>query len=306
MEHLDILYFLSTLFIGTFSIAIISVISFKTKDKLVRAFLFFFSAFTLIVLENAFNLYINVNIPDIGFVYHVIQFYVDSFAISLVMFALVYNIHVTYNVPNSKVRNILFFILSSASFLIQILMTKIDFPHKIIIIYSNIEAVGLTLQKIILLITIIYITIIGIVYFKNSIEGEKSRQLTYLILGILYVPFMIIDNIYPRITWITFYPLFYDIFGVVTVYNIIKYFFKGQHVTYAEIPDDGFFKKYEISPRERDVLLLILEGCNNKEICGKLFISLSTVKTHISNIFQKLKVESRFELITLIKKTNLN
>ena len=49
----------------------------------------------------------------------------------------------------------------------------------------------------------------------------------------------------------------------------------------------------ELTERERDVLRCMVEGLNNNEIAEKLIISLGTVKFHVSNIFQKLGVESR-------------
>ncbi|MGB3150255.1 MAG: LuxR C-terminal-related transcriptional regulator, partial [Maribacter sp.] len=56
-----------------------------------------------------------------------------------------------------------------------------------------------------------------------------------------------------------------------------------------------------LSKQEKNVQSLILEGKSNKEIANELFISLSTVKTHITNIYGKLKVANRSELI---RKTN--
>ncbi|WP_411029312.1 helix-turn-helix domain-containing protein [Spongiimicrobium sp. 3-5] len=53
----------------------------------------------------------------------------------------------------------------------------------------------------------------------------------------------------------------------------------------------------ELSKQERTVKNLILEGKSNKEIANELFISLSTVKTHITNIYGKLKVSNRQELL---------
>lgn len=55
----------------------------------------------------------------------------------------------------------------------------------------------------------------------------------------------------------------------------------------------------DLTERERDVLLLMVKGCSNNEIAEKLFISLGTVKFHISNIFMKLGVQSRVEAVTL-------
>jgi Response regulator containing a CheY-like receiver domain and an HTH DNA-binding domain len=50
-----------------------------------------------------------------------------------------------------------------------------------------------------------------------------------------------------------------------------------------------------LSPRETEILALIAQGKANKEIASELFISVNTVKVHVSNIFQKIEVSSRTE-----------
>lgn len=57
-----------------------------------------------------------------------------------------------------------------------------------------------------------------------------------------------------------------------------------------------------LTPREQEVLQLILSGKSNREIAGALFISESTVKTHVRNIFSKYDVGSRAELISTLLK----
>jgi DNA-binding NarL/FixJ family response regulator len=52
----------------------------------------------------------------------------------------------------------------------------------------------------------------------------------------------------------------------------------------------------ELSQREKEVVSLVASGYRNKEIANKLFISEQTVKTHLSNIFQKLELNDRLEL----------
>ncbi len=52
-----------------------------------------------------------------------------------------------------------------------------------------------------------------------------------------------------------------------------------------------------LSTREREVLILICQGMKNKIIANKLFISETTVRHHLTSIFEKLNVTSRLELV---------
>jgi len=56
-----------------------------------------------------------------------------------------------------------------------------------------------------------------------------------------------------------------------------------------------------ISKRELEVLQLISEGLSNQEIGERLFVSESTIKTHISNLFVKLDVKRRTQAVTKAK-----
>jgi NarL family two-component system response regulator LiaR len=55
----------------------------------------------------------------------------------------------------------------------------------------------------------------------------------------------------------------------------------------------------DLTKRERDVLALMVEGLNNPQIAEKLFVSPSTIKSHVSNILFKLGVTSRSEAVAL-------
>ena len=65
----------------------------------------------------------------------------------------------------------------------------------------------------------------------------------------------------------------------------------AQSVAQPQIPGN------QLTERERDVLKCMVAGLNNQEIAEQLVISLGTVKFHISNIFQKLGVDSRVEAV---------
>jgi NarL family two-component system response regulator LiaR len=60
---------------------------------------------------------------------------------------------------------------------------------------------------------------------------------------------------------------------------------------------EEFVKKTGISDRELEVLQLIVKGSSNQEIANQLFLSVSTVKTHITNIFLKLEVSRRTQAV---------
>jgi len=54
----------------------------------------------------------------------------------------------------------------------------------------------------------------------------------------------------------------------------------------------------DLTPKELEILDLIQKGSTNKDIAQQLHISLSTVKTHINNIYRKSQVSSRAELLS--------
>jgi len=60
-----------------------------------------------------------------------------------------------------------------------------------------------------------------------------------------------------------------------------------------------------LSRREKEILLLMCEGFNSKEIAEKLVISPSTVHSHRSNIMAKLGLNSRYELIQYARQSGL-
>jgi DNA-binding CsgD family transcriptional regulator len=64
-------------------------------------------------------------------------------------------------------------------------------------------------------------------------------------------------------------------------------------------------EKRKISKRELEVLELMAEGLSNQEIASRLFVSLNTIKTHSSNLFEKLEVKRRTQAIETAKKLQL-
>ncbi|MGM0174273.1 response regulator [Enterococcus devriesei] len=84
--------------------------------------------------------------------------------------------------------------------------------------------------------------------------------------------------------------------------NAIRATFKGERVLEPEVTTkmmeqlsnrNRHVLHEELTNREQEILLLIAQGMSNQEIADELFITLKTVKTHVSNILAKLEVEDR-------------
>ena len=69
--------------------------------------------------------------------------------------------------------------------------------------------------------------------------------------------------------------------------------------------DEQTVKRLGISKREFEVLELIAAGLSNQDIADRLFVSPSTVKTHVSNVLAKLDASRRTEAIARAKEMRI-
>ena len=112
-----------------------------------------------------------------------------------------------------------------------------------------------------------------------------------LIFGIL--PVLLRDFAEPEAQWI--------IYGLLMI--LIVYFLR--HPVSAPLAmdalPDAFLSRYGITDREREIILKVVQGKSNADIAGELFISLATVKTHLHNIYRKIGVDSRYDLLARVR-----
>ena len=69
--------------------------------------------------------------------------------------------------------------------------------------------------------------------------------------------------------------------------------------------DESAMRNLGISKREHEVLGLVAAGLSNQDIADKLFVSTSTVKTHVSNVLAKLDASRRTEAVAQAKKLRI-
>ena len=78
---------------------------------------------------------------------------------------------------------------------------------------------------------------------------------------------------------------------------------KSLHKKASNLPeiDESKIKELELTTREYEVLQYVSKGLSNKEIGEKLFLSESTIKTHVSNLLIKLNAKRRTQAIQIAK-----
>lgn len=139
--------------------------------------------------------------------------------------------------------------------------------------------------------------------FRPKTERNDERRIAVRAFGILYLTGFLAFfgaavlpeayHLFPgsiAIVYLNFIPIIW-----------LKRFFLRYYVQMSSEKStkllEGFDRDFQISNREREIMELILQGKSNKEIENLLFISYSTVKNHIYNIYQKMGVNSRGQMI---------
>ncbi len=154
------------------------------------------------------------------------------------------------------------------------------------------------------LYTIIASAIILIPEKKRSILLKSERRFIAFMILILMVSQGISLYFYnsEAATGLIFIFIFFAGNSFLPVY--LSYGAKIQETPEKAVTDisfEEFCKKFEVSPRESDIIREICNGLSNKEISDKLFISLQTVKDHTHRIYIKTNVRSRAQLMNLVK-----
>jgi DNA-binding CsgD family transcriptional regulator len=155
---------------------------------------------------------------------------------------------------------------------------------------------------------VVYSIGLKIAYWKRLDEERKAIARSITVLNLIFFPGVVYDlHLYMTHQVQIFTPLFYCVFAVLFTLYVARRYSMGLKLTAADITEDLLDKALVgagISSREKDIIRLMFDGLGNREIAERLFISLNTVKTHNRNIFRKMNVNSRFELVMKLKNTS--
>jgi len=69
---------------------------------------------------------------------------------------------------------------------------------------------------------------------------------------------------------------------------------------------ESFYERFAISPREKEIIAQICTGRGNQAIADALFISVHTVKRHVNQIYQKVRVKNRVQLVNAVRESSIH
>lgn len=123
--------------------------------------------------------------------------------------------------------------------------------------------------------------------------------------------FLIVDN--SMDIYIGLIAVFFTVLGIWVATQLVKPKIEKviveKEIYLEQRPETGINKaeleKLNLSSREYEVLQLLSGGFSNADIAGKLYLSLSTVKTHVSNLYFKMDVKSRTQAIEKAKRLKI-
>ena len=149
-------------------------------------------------------------------------------------------------------------------------------------------------------------TIVATVYFSRK-EGAANYALLSQIM-IAFYPLLLfapLDLVFFRESPFKLINLSYMVFSILVYQFLVKHYIYTYKMDEKSNKTDlnTLLTKYDVSKREKEIVELLLEGKSNREIAEVLFISPNTVKTHVKNIYRKLEVKNRVQLIYLVKIT---
>lgn len=150
----------------------------------------------------------------------------------------------------------------------------------------------------------LFMEAISLAIAYKSITDTHDRKLVryFLIAFIPQIAYSILDFILLRDIAFQLTHLSYAVFSLFVFIDLCGYFFRS-YDTEMDISRDKqkLRDKYALSDREVEVTELLAKGMSNQTISEALHISINTVKTHIKNIYGKLSISNRLQLMNILR-----
>jgi len=306
MEDLQIAYDLLVILIGLAALSIATFWAIKIQASDLRDFCILYALYTLVLIVLVLKKYLFLNVET----YSARSWYYISGVLQLVNFAvIVATIHYLLGVYQIQFRKVI-----SLAFLLTMLVCDglifspigavLDADRKTIRLGIGYQiASGWYFGSFTFMLVLGYGLLrrvwrmdkrdfmIGLLIFATIGYGETLTNFSQ----ILRVTVVTLSN--EREFLVSSIP--YALYGIF----LINYFLHYSIPVSMPLDNlsEAFRSRYGITDREREIILKVIQGKSNADIASELFISLGTVKTHLHNIYRKIEVDSRYDLLAKVR-----
>ena len=328
--HWTLFYYGAAFVIGMFSAGLATVTSLRTGLSVVRTYLMFYLSLTATLAIDLLITYTETNLSLEPGRWFSGLYFVSIAVSSLLVWTFPVFVHALYDLRSQRKRNLIAGILASIRY--------IGLNGLILFSETQGKVVSITfffLSDLLLVVTIgygVWVSLRHYVRVRNTSQRITAGSLAGVFLVLASVTLE--DQVMGIVEEVWLYPLAYAIVGIFFSLYFLKWYWprfsqtihlhpscapsspetpgraaetgsdSGVAMDDPEAAFKAFSEQYCISPREQDVLRLLLQGRTNVAIAETLLISTNTVKTHIGSIYGKVGVNRRYELIS--RCTHLN
>jgi DNA-binding CsgD family transcriptional regulator len=266
----------------------------------------FMASFTVIIAMDTARIYIS-NAGATGGVLDVLLPHIQMAGASLMIAVLPRFCHSFADMPGERTLNIMFIVLAAVSYALDILWAcgiPAVFPP------AAIPNANLVL----LVLVIVYSAAVGNIFGRTRPAREMSdaeavrwrRMMARVtVLTVSFIPLFVAIDFFPGLfptlsarlpPSFRTYPFFFLLWNLCYVFNTLPTYGRP-----APRSEEQGFGRFSLSPREREVALLLLEGLSYRDIAEKLCVSLATVKTHVNRIYVKTGAGNKMELSRMLR-----
>lgn len=300
MEHLQIFIYAIALVIGSATLIVLGPLSVRARNTVLLRFFLFFSAYTLDIFSAIVYHYIRANLPHLLPLLYPYGDVVMNLFHYFLMFAILQ--FLTVSLPKALASR---WSIACAGLSIACLICDSLFPEWAFAI----SRYSINLTDIVFFGCIAFAVTRGISSLNKGGENERKFFTRAFAVVLFFFPLVANDDIQWLPMPVRFSPLQYAILSALLLAYVSRFYLSEYYVSSGDItclrggtkPGTGFFERYGLSARELEICLLVLRGYSNRRIADGLYISLSTVKSHVYSLYQKVGVSNRFELMQLAK-----
>lgn len=306
MDHIKIAYDLLVIMIGLTALSITGFWAIKSHERYLRDFIFLYALFTLALVLSMLVKYLMLNLQTVPLKIGFILIGVRQIVNFGVLVAAIHFLHRFYKTKNGRLLTLVcvLFMLVFVSATLSSIAVDFNLNEQKI----NLGA-GYKLGVIVYLITFTYLILLGFTglrrVWQNQTRTFTLGLMIFAAVGWLETLIGFFTNINQTELYLAdngsflFSSIPYALYGIFLVWFFLNRF--SFSIAAEFVVSDAFIDKYGITERESEIIQLIAKGKSNADIAGELFLSIATVKTHLHNIYRKVGIDSRFDLLARLQ-----